>query len=145
MVLSDLGALTLKFPKSMALVLLALTALTLTQLPKANVDGDLLRVYADSGDEYTTYKRLADTFGTFENDIYLLVTSPRLTDPGVLERMRELAARSQPQRIRCRYPLALRIAQAGRAGWHGTSSTRGSDRSDSHCGRHVGTCSRTIR
>ena len=33
----------------------------------------------------------AFNLGTFENDIYLLVTSPRMTDPGVLERMRELA------------------------------------------------------
>lgn len=89
--LERLGALSLHYPKSMWLILLALTALCVSQLPKANVDGDLLRVYADSGEEYTTYKKLADTFGTFENDIYLLVTSPRLTDPGVLERMRELA------------------------------------------------------
>jgi uncharacterized protein len=89
--LERLGYLTLKYPKAMWLVVIALTALSATQIPRANVDGDLLRVYADSGKEYDTYKQLADTFGTFENDIYLLVTSPRMTDPGVLERMRELA------------------------------------------------------
>ena len=86
-----LGYLTLKHPKAATLLLLLLTALSFWQIPRANVDGDLLRVYADSGEEYTTYKRLADTFGTFENDIYLLVTSPRLTDPVVLEEMRQLA------------------------------------------------------
>ena len=32
-----------------------------------------------------------ETFGTFENDIYVLVNSPRLTDPDVLEQVRELA------------------------------------------------------
>jgi predicted RND superfamily exporter protein len=89
--LEYLGYLTLRFPKIVALFVLALTILAFSQIPRANVDGDLLRVYADSGEEYTAYKTLADTFGTFENDIYLLVTSPRLTDPGVLERMRELA------------------------------------------------------
>jgi uncharacterized protein len=89
--LERLGYLTLKFPKLMWLAVLALTLVAGSQLPKANVDGDLLRVYADSGAEYNTYKRLADTFGTFENDIYLLVTSPQMTDPGVLEQMRELA------------------------------------------------------
>lgn len=89
--LEHLGYLTLKFPKTIAVFVLTLTVLAFSQIPRANVDGDLLRVYADSGTEYDTYKHLADTFGTFENDIYLLVTSPKLTDPAVLERMRELA------------------------------------------------------
>ena len=89
--LEYLGYLTIRFPRIMAIVVVAITVIAATQLPKANVDGDLLRVYADSGEEYTAYKRLADTFGTFEQDIYLLVTSPRMTDPGVLERMREFA------------------------------------------------------
>lgn len=89
--LEHLGYLTLRFPRAMALVVLAVTALAISQIPRANVDGDLLRVYANSGPEYDTYKHLSETFGTFENDIYLLVTSPHLTDPGVLERMRELS------------------------------------------------------
>jgi uncharacterized protein len=89
--LERLGFLTLRIPKAMWLVVAALTVFAASQLPKANVDGDLLRVYADSGEEYEAYRHLADTFGTFENDIYLLVTSPNLTDPGVLERMRELS------------------------------------------------------
>lgn len=89
--LEYLGYLTLRFPKLVAIGVLVLSILAFSQIPRANVDGDLLRVYADSGEEYTAYKHLADTFGTFENDIYLLVTSPNLTDPGVLETMRELA------------------------------------------------------
>jgi predicted RND superfamily exporter protein len=89
--LEYLGYLTIRWPRLMAIFVLALTIVAAINIPRANVDGDLLRVYADSGEEYTAYKRLADTFGTFENDIYLLVTSPNLTDPGVLERMRELA------------------------------------------------------
>jgi predicted RND superfamily exporter protein len=89
--LEYLGYLTIRFPRIVAIAVLAITIVAATQIPKANVDGDLLRVYADSGEEYTAYKRLADTFGTFEQDIYILVTSPRMTDPGVLERMRELA------------------------------------------------------
>jgi predicted RND superfamily exporter protein len=89
--LEGLGGLTLRFPKLAALFVLVLTIVAMSQVPRANVDGDLLRVYAESGPEYDAYKRLADTFGTFENDIYLLVTSPRLTDPAVLERVRLLA------------------------------------------------------
>lgn len=89
--LENLGRLTLKFPRIAAVFVLLLSILAVTQVPRANVDGDLLRVYAHSGPEYDAYKHLADTFGTFENDIYLLVTSPRLTQPRVLERMRELA------------------------------------------------------
>jgi predicted RND superfamily exporter protein len=89
--LEHLGYLTIRFPRIVAMFVLALTIVAAANIPRANVDGDLLRVYADSGEEYTAYKTLADTFGTFENDIYLLVTSPRMTDPGVLERMRELA------------------------------------------------------
>lgn len=89
--LEHLGYLTIRWPRIVAMFVLALTVLAVANLPKANVDGDLLRVYADSGEEYTAYKKLADTFGTFENDIYLLVTSPRLSDPDVLERVRELA------------------------------------------------------
>lgn len=89
--LEHLGYLTLKFPKTVALFVLALSILAISQIPRANVDGDLLRVYANSGREYDAYKHLANTFGTFENDVYLLVTSPKLTEPQVLERMRELA------------------------------------------------------
>ncbi|HHY50542.1 MAG TPA: MMPL family transporter, partial [Alphaproteobacteria bacterium] len=89
--LEHLGYLTIRWPRLMAMLVLALTIVAAVNIPRANVDGDLLRVYADSGEEYAAYKRLADTFGTFENDIYLLVTSPHLTDPAVLERTRELA------------------------------------------------------
>lgn len=89
--LEYLGYLTMRWPRVMALFVLVLTIVAGLNLPKTSVDGDLLRVFADSGEEYAAYKRLADTFGTFENDIYLLVTSPNLTDPGVLERVRELA------------------------------------------------------
>jgi hypothetical protein len=89
--LEHLGYLTIRFPRIMAIVVLAITVVAVTQIPRANVDGDLLRVYADSGEEYEAYRTLAETFGTFEQDVYLLVTSPNLTDPGVLERVRELA------------------------------------------------------
>lgn len=89
--LDRLGNLTLKYPKVIAAILLVLSAIAIWQVPKASVDGDLLRVYANSGEEYDTYRRLADTFGTFENDIYLLVRSPRLTNPEVLESLREMA------------------------------------------------------
>lgn len=86
-----IGLTTLRFPRIMALVALAFTLLCFTQLPRANVDGNLLRVYADSGHYYDAYERLSDTFGTFENDIYLLVSSPTLTEPATLEKVRELA------------------------------------------------------
>ena len=68
-------------PYLISLIFLALAVsggiLCFSQIPKANVDGDLLRVYAHSGQHYDAYQHLADTFGTFENDIYLLVTSVR--------------------------------------------------------------------
>ena len=89
--LEHLGYLTLRRPFLVGIFVLALSVLALTQVPRANVDGDLLRVYAHSGPEYDTYERLANTFGTFENDIYLLVSSPNMTDPDVIERMRELS------------------------------------------------------
>ena len=60
-------------------------------MPKASVDGDLLRVYAHSGPDYDAYRELADTFGTFENDIYVLVRSPKLTSPETIEQIREMA------------------------------------------------------
>jgi hypothetical protein len=89
--LEKLGLITLRYPRIVAVFVLALTLLAIWQVPRASVDGDLMRVYAESGPDYTTYRNLADTFGTFENDIYLLVTSPSLTDPEVLERVRLLA------------------------------------------------------
>lgn len=89
--LEYLGYFTLRFPWLAGLFVVALTALAASQMPKANVDGDLLRVYAHSGPEYDVYDRLSKTFGTFENDIYLLVQSPNLTDPATLERIRELS------------------------------------------------------
>ncbi|MEX0860979.1 MAG: hypothetical protein WD017_08625, partial [Cucumibacter sp.] len=89
--LEHLGLLTLRRPRTVAVLIVALSILAISQIPRASVDGDVLRVYAHSGHEYDTYRRLAETFGTFENDVYLLVTSPRLTEPDILERMRELA------------------------------------------------------
>ena len=89
--LERLGSVTLAHPRIVAIILILLSGLAVSQLPKASVDGDLLRVYANSGPEYDAYKRLADTFGTFENDIYILVSSPTLTQPETLETVRELA------------------------------------------------------
>jgi predicted RND superfamily exporter protein len=89
--LENLGFLTLKYPRAVAVAVLLLSVLCFSQVPRASVDGDLLRVYAHSGHEYDAYARLAETFGTFENDIYLLVNSPDLTNPETLEKARELA------------------------------------------------------
>ena len=89
--LEHIGLTTLRYPRAVALAVLAFSIFCFTQVPKANVDGDLLRVYADSGQHYDAYEQLSKTFGTFENDIYVLVSSPRLTEPETLERVRELA------------------------------------------------------
>ena len=88
--LENLGKLTLTFPRVMAVFVIAMTAFCFAQLPRASVDGDLLRVYAHSGPDYDAYRELADTFGTFENDIYLLIRSPNLTDPATIEEIRTL-------------------------------------------------------
>ncbi|HEY8577218.1 MAG TPA: efflux RND transporter permease subunit [Devosia sp.] len=89
--LEHVGLLTLRRPRLVAIAVLVFSALCATQIPRANVDGDLLRVYANSGEHYDAYDALSQTFGTFENDIYVLVSSPRLTEPETLERVRELA------------------------------------------------------
>ena len=89
--LEHIGLATVKWPRIMALAVLAFSILCFSQIPKANVDGDLLRVYAHSGHYYDAYEKLSDTFGTFENDIYVLVNSPNLVDPDVIERVRNLA------------------------------------------------------
>ncbi len=67
--LDRLGLVTLKYPLVAAVILLVVTAIAIWQVPRANVDGDLLRVYKNSGTEYNTYANLSKTFGTFENDI----------------------------------------------------------------------------
>jgi predicted RND superfamily exporter protein len=89
--LEHIGLTTLRFPRLVAMAVLAFSILAFTQIPKANVDGDLLRVYAHSGEYYDAYEHLSETFGTFENDIYVLVNSPKLVDPDVLEQVRSLA------------------------------------------------------
>lgn len=89
--LEHIGLTTLRYPRAVALAVLAFTMLCFTQVPRAYVDGDLLRIYAHSGHYYDAYEHLADTFGTFENDLYVLVSSPTLTQPETLERVRELA------------------------------------------------------
>ena len=89
--LEHIGLTTLRFPRLVAMAVLAFSILAFTQIPKANVDGDLLRVYAHSGEYYDAYEHLSETFGTFENDIYVLVNSPNLVDPDVLEQVRTLA------------------------------------------------------
>ncbi|KKB09712.1 efflux RND transporter permease subunit [Devosia chinhatensis] len=89
--LEYIGLATLRFPRLVALAVLAFSILAFSQIPRANVDGDLLRVYAHSGPYYDAYEHLSDTFGTFENDIYILVNSERLVDPEIIEQIRFLA------------------------------------------------------
>ncbi|MEQ8166423.1 MAG: hypothetical protein RIC93_10145, partial [Alphaproteobacteria bacterium] len=88
--LERLGLLTLRFPRIMAVAVLAFTALCTFQLTRFNIDGDLLRLYRGSGIEYDRYMALNENFGTFENDVYLLVRSENLTDPEILEELRFL-------------------------------------------------------
>lgn len=75
----------------MAIAVIAFTVFCLAQIPNVSVDGDILRVYRDSGEMYDRYLKLQQTFGTFENDAYILVKSSDLTDPAVLEPLREMA------------------------------------------------------
>ncbi len=86
-----LGILALKYPKVMGLAVIAFTLLCVSVLPRASVDGDLLRVYRNSGEMYDRYMKLTNTFGTFDNDVYILVHSDNMTDPKVLETLRDLA------------------------------------------------------
>ncbi|WP_423067551.1 efflux RND transporter permease subunit [Devosia sp. CN2-171] len=89
--LETIGHTTLRWPRIVAALVLLMTVFSVTQIPRASVDGDMLRVFAHSGEEYTAYEHLADTFGTFENDIYLLVSSPDLTNPETIETIRAMA------------------------------------------------------
>lgn len=89
--LEHLGLSTVRYPRLMALGVLLFSILCFTQIPKANVDGDLLRVYAHSGHYYDAYEHLSETFGTFENDLYVLVNSERLAEPEIIEQIRSLA------------------------------------------------------
>ena len=81
----------MRFPKTVAAILLAFTALCIAQAPNIKIDSDLLRLYKDSGSHYDTYVEVGNTFGTYENDAYLLVKSDQLTNPEVIEVIRELA------------------------------------------------------
>ncbi|MBN9309714.1 MMPL family transporter [Devosia sp.] len=89
--LEYLGHLTLRWPLVVGIFVMVMSVFCAVQIPRASVDGDLLRVFAHSGEEYDAYDRLADTFGTFENDIYLLVRSPDLANPQTIETIREMA------------------------------------------------------
>jgi len=89
--LERIGTLTMRYPKIVTALLLAFTALCLLQIPKVSIDGDLLRLYKNSGVHYDTYVDIGNTFGTFENDAYLLVKSDQLTNPDVIETLREFA------------------------------------------------------
>lgn len=89
--LETLGHITLKHPRIITAFVLLMSVFCIVQMPRASVDGDMLRVFAHSGEEYDHYEHLADTFGTFENDIYLLVNSPSLTNPETIETIRAMA------------------------------------------------------
>lgn len=89
--LENLGKVTLRFPRIVAVIVLLISVFCAFQIPKASVDGDMLRVFAHSGAEYDAYDHLSKTFGTFENDVYLLVSSPDLTNPETIETIRAMA------------------------------------------------------
>lgn len=89
--LEYLGLATLKFPRVVAAFVILTTIFCFVQLPRISVDGDMLRVFANSGQEYDAYEDLSKTFGTFENDINILITTKNLTDPAVLNAIRDLS------------------------------------------------------
>jgi predicted RND superfamily exporter protein len=89
--LEYLGLTTLKFPRLVAAFVVFVTVFCIVQLPRISVDGDMLRVFAHSGQEYDDYEDLSKTFGTFENDINILITTKNLTDPTVLSAIRDLS------------------------------------------------------
>ncbi|WP_029040124.1 efflux RND transporter permease subunit [Cucumibacter marinus] len=89
--LERLGFITLKYPKVAGALVLAFTAFCFYMVPQMSTDGNLLRMYSGSGEQFENYEELRDTFGTFENDFYLLVHSDKLTDPEVLEEIRTIA------------------------------------------------------
>jgi len=105
-----LGLLALKYPKAAGLLVILFTALCMSALPRASVDGDLMRVYRDSGEMYERYQALTETFGTFDNDLYVLVQSDNLTDPEVLETLRTLSFDLQlnPHVVGTLTPFSLR-------------------------------------
>ncbi len=89
--LEYLGHATLKFPRIVAAFVVLTTIFCIVQLPRISVDGDMLRVFAHSGQEYDDYEDLSKTFGTFENDINILITTKNLTDPTVLSAIRDMS------------------------------------------------------
>jgi uncharacterized protein len=89
--LEYLGLATLKFPRALTVFVILMTIFCIVQLPRISVDGDMLRVFAHSGQEYEDYEDLSKTFGTFENDINILVTTDNLTDPDVLAALRDMS------------------------------------------------------
>ena len=86
-----LGMFTLKYPVAIAIAVLTFTAISLFQLPKLSMDSDILRIYKDSGQMYDRYDELTQSFGTFENDVYVLATSKSLTDPDTIAILRDLS------------------------------------------------------
>ncbi len=60
-------------------------------LPKVTMDGDVLRIYKNSGEEFNRYDELSKAFGTFENDAYILVKSSNLLDPKTISKLRDLS------------------------------------------------------
>ncbi|UXN72993.1 MMPL family transporter [Devosia sp. A8/3-2] len=126
--LEHIGLTTLRYPRAVALAVLAFTALCFTQIPRARVDGDLLRIYAHSGHYYDAYEHLSDTFGTFENDLYVLVSSAHADAAGNAGAGARAGVRSRAQRIRRGHHVPLHAAQAGWQ-WHfGARRARGHDR-----------------
>lgn len=89
--LEQVAYLTLRFPRIIGIAALLFTILCGYQLTRVSVDGDLMRVFSDSGEQFDRYEKLTEAFGTFEEDAYVLVNSPDLTNPEVIERMRDLA------------------------------------------------------
>lgn len=89
--LEYLGHTTLRFPRLLTVLVILMTVFCIANIPRISVDGDMLRVFAHSGQEYTDYEDLSQTFGTFENDINILVSTDKLTDPDTLAAIREMS------------------------------------------------------
>lgn len=68
-----------------------ITIASLSILPRAKFDSNLVNMYEGSGAQYTTFADVRTKFGMFESDLFIIVDAPDLADPAAFNAARLLS------------------------------------------------------
>jgi len=127
-----LGHLAIRFPVITTILLLLVTILAATGIPKLGYSGDNIEILRDGSTEFEDYDRLLKTFRDFNNDAIVLISSDKLNTIEGFEKFRDLQFELQfnPAVESVLSPFSLASYDINAGGWQSTVPARFEDQAN---------------